>query len=71
LSAFEEIGPKPNSKTNDYGTIIATESVIGLTTKQLADKMNRLGMNSSISSIYENYLRPLIKQGIINMNGVF
>src|SRR6185312_3123901 len=66
LPAFEELDPEPNSKTNYYGDIIAKENVVGLTAKQLADKMQQLGMNSSISSIYENYLRPLIKQSIIN-----
>ena len=66
LPAFEEIGPEPNCKISDHGTIIAKESVVGLTTKQLVDKMNQLGLEASISHVYENYLRPLNKQGIID-----
>ena len=67
LPAFEEMGPEPNCKISEYGgTIIAKESVVGLTTKQIVDKMNQLGLKASISNVYENYLRPLIKQGIIN-----
>ena len=46
--------------------IVSTENVVGLTTKHLADNMNQQGMNISISSVYENYLRPLIKHGVIN-----
>src|SRR4051794_2949176 len=38
LPAFEELGPEPNVKTTENGTILAKESVVGLTTKQLADK---------------------------------
>jgi hypothetical protein len=67
LPAFGELGPEPNCKISEsYGNIIARESIVGLTTKQLADKMNQQGMNISIGNIYENYLRPLNKQGIID-----
>src|SRR4051812_47467275 len=66
LPAFEELGPEPNIKTTEYGTIIAKENVVGLTTKDLADKMSTQGKTASTTHIYENYLRPLIKQGIIN-----
>jgi hypothetical protein len=66
LPAFEELNPEPNCKTNYHGDIIEKESVVGLTTKQIADKMNKQGANVSITQIYENYLRPLIKQGVIN-----
>jgi len=55
-----------NSKTNYYGTVVAKESVVVLTTKQLVEKMNQLGLNSSISYVYENYLRTLDKQGIVD-----
>ena len=57
---------EPNSKTNYYGTVVAKESVVGLTTKQLVDKMNQLRLNSSISNIHKNYLGPLNKQGIVD-----
>jgi hypothetical protein len=66
LPAFEELGPEPNVKTNEYETILAKESVVGLTTKDLADKMSKQGKTTSTSHIYENYLRPLTKQGVIN-----
>jgi hypothetical protein len=66
LSAFGELSQEPNYKKSGYGDTIAKENVVGLTTKQLAEKMNQQGNNVSIGSIYENYLRPLIKQGIIN-----
>src|SRR4051812_9172262 len=66
LPAFEELSPEPNSKTNHYGDTIQKETVVGLTTKQIADKMKQLGLDASISSAYENYIRPLIKQGVIN-----
>lgn len=66
LPTFQELGPEPNCKKNAYGDIIARENVVGLTAKQIADRMNNQGINVSIGSIYENYLRPLIKQGIIN-----
>jgi hypothetical protein len=33
LPAFEELDPEPNCKTNDYGTVIAKETVVGLTAK--------------------------------------
>jgi hypothetical protein len=66
LPAFEELGPEPNIKTTEYGTIIAKESVVGLTTKDLADKMSKQEKTASTTHIYENYLRPLIKQGVIN-----
>jgi ribosomal protein S25 len=42
------------------------ESVVGLTTKKLADRMNQQGIKISNNSIYENYLRHLTKQGVIN-----
>src|SRR6476659_1631075 len=66
LPAFEELGPEPNVKTNEHETILAKESVVGLTTKDLADKMSKQGMTTSTTHIYENYLRPLTKQGVIN-----
>jgi hypothetical protein len=66
LPAFEELSPEPNYKISEYVHIIAKENVVGLTTKQLADIMNKHGMNSLISSLYENYLRRLAKQGITN-----
>ena len=65
LPAFAELNPDPNTRTNDYGTI-ERERVVGLTTKHLADKMNEQGTKISNESIYENYLRPLTKQGLIN-----
>jgi hypothetical protein len=68
LPAFEELNPEPNCKKNDYGTVFATESVVGLTTKQIVDNMNQIGINASISNVYDAYLRPLIKQGFINYN---
>ena len=66
LPAFEELGPEPNIKTSEYGTMIEKESVVGLTTKDLADKMSMQGNTASTAHIYENYLRHLIKQGVIN-----
>jgi hypothetical protein len=66
LPAFEELGPEPNIKTTEHETILAKESVVGLTTKQLADKMSKQGKTTSTTHIYENYLRPLTKQGVIN-----
>ncbi len=48
------------------GLYLQKKSVVGLTTKQLVDKMNQLGLKASISHVYENYLRPLNKQGIID-----
>src|SRR6478672_5134174 len=66
LPAFEELGPEPNEKTTEHETILAKESVVGLTTKDLADKMSKQGMTTSTTHIYENYLRPLTKQGVIN-----
>ncbi len=67
LPAFGELGPEPNCKLSEHdGHVIARESVVGLTTKQLADRMTKLGENTSTVYVYENYLRPLIKQGVIN-----
>ena len=67
LPAFGELSPEPNYKKSEYdGHIIARESVVGLTAKQLADKMNKEGTNTSIAKIYESYLRPLKEQGVIN-----
>lgn len=67
LPAFGELDPEPNCKRSEYyGHVVARESVVGLTAKQLADKMNKQGTNISIAKIYENYLRPLKEQGIIN-----
>ena len=66
LPAFAELDPEPNTRTNEYGTIIAKESVVGITTKQLVDKMKQQGNEVSNDAIYENYLRPLTKQGVIN-----
>jgi len=62
LPSFEEQGTGPNIKTTEYGTILAKESVVGLTTKDLADKMSKQGKTTSTTHIYENYLRPLTKQ---------
>ena len=64
LPAFEELGPDPNIKTTEYETIV--ENVVGITTKQLVDKMKQQGNEVSNDAIYENYLRPLTKQGVIN-----
>jgi hypothetical protein len=66
LPAFEELSPEPNSKINHYGDIIEKETVVGLTTKQITDKIKQLGLDASISSAYDIYLRPLMKQGVIN-----
>jgi hypothetical protein len=55
LPAFEELGPEPNIRTNEYGTILAKENVVGLTTKDLADKMSKQGKTTSTTQIYENY----------------
>jgi hypothetical protein len=66
LPAFAELGSEPNTRTNEYGTIIAKESVVGLITKDLADKMSKQGKIASTTHIYGNYLRPLIKEGVIN-----
>ncbi len=67
LPAFGELGAEPNCKISEsYGTVIARESVVGLTSKQIVDKMSQLGFDASISNVYENYFRPLIKQGLIN-----
>ncbi len=66
LPAFADLGPEPNTKTNEYGTLVERESVVGITTKQLVDKMKQQGKDVSNESIYENYLRPLTKQGVIN-----
>jgi hypothetical protein len=66
LPAFEDLSPEPNSKTNHYGDVIEKETVVGLTTKQIVDKMKQLGLDASISSAYDGFLRPLIKQGVIN-----
>jgi hypothetical protein len=67
LPAFDELDSEPNCKISEYsGNIIAKESVVGLTAKQLADKMNKQGMKISNAKIYENYLRPLKEQGVIN-----
>ncbi len=61
------IGPEPNCKTNDNsGNVIARESVVGLTSKQIVDRIDQLGLDVSISNIYENYIRPSIKKGFIN-----
>jgi hypothetical protein len=66
LPAFAELGLEPNTKTNEYGNIVERESVVGLSTKHLVDKMKQQGKEVSNQSIYENYLRPLTKQGVIN-----
>jgi hypothetical protein len=66
LPAFEELGDQPNSKLTEYGHTFERETVVGLTTKHIADKMNEQGLNTSIGNIYDHYIRPLIKQGIIN-----
>jgi hypothetical protein len=67
LPAFGELGSEPNCRISEYGgNVIARESVVGLTTKQIAEKMNHNGTKTSIGIVYESYLRPLIKHGIIN-----
>ena len=67
LPAYGELGPEPNCKLSEHdGHVISRENIIGLTTKQLADKMSEQGVKTSTSNVYENFLRPLIKQGIIN-----
>ncbi len=66
LPAFEELGSEPSCKINEDGCEIEKENVVGITTKQLAEYMNHQGKNIANSLIYENYLRPLNKQGIIN-----
>jgi hypothetical protein len=66
LPAFEELGQEPNIKTTENGTIIAKESVVGLTTNDLAERMSKQGKTTSTMNIYESYLRPLTKQGVIN-----
>jgi len=66
LPAFEGLGPKPKIKTTENGTIVERESIVGLTTKDLADKMSKQRKTTSTTHICENYLRPLINQGVIN-----
>jgi hypothetical protein len=46
------IGPKPNRKTNDYSVnVMARESVVRPTLKQIVDKTNQLGLESSILNV--------------------